>query len=80
MSDRTDDGVSRQSKRTAGESRLLTKRQLADDLQVTVRTLDRWLLEGNLPSGSRIKVGRVVRFHKEAIHAWLESRRKPTDD
>lgn len=80
MTRNSKDGVSRQGKHTEGESRLLTKRQLADDLQVTVRTLDRWLLEGNLPQDSKIKVGRVVRFHKDAIYAWLESRRKPTDD
>lgn len=80
MSRFSENDFSPDGKSTQGESRLLTKQQLADDLQVTIRTVDRWLLDGNLPPGTKIKVGRVVRFHKEAIQAWLDSRRKSSED
>ncbi len=53
----------------------LTKRQFAALLQVTERTIDRWLLDGELPSESRVSIGGSVRFRPLVLEQWISSRR-----
>ena len=52
----------------------LTKRQFAALLQVTERTIDRWLLDGELPSESRVNIGGSVRFRPLVLEQWINSR------
>ncbi|WHH58497.1 helix-turn-helix domain-containing protein [Petroclostridium sp. X23] len=47
--------------------KLITLLELADYLKVTRTTIDRWRKEG-MPC---IKVGRGVRFNKEAVMQWI---------
>ena len=53
---------------------LLTQQQLADELQITVRTLERWRQEGTGPAF--IRVGRSPRYRRADIDAWLERQRR----
>jgi excisionase family DNA binding protein len=53
---------------------LLTQQQLAEELQVSVRTLERWRQEGTGPAF--IQVGRSPRYRRVDIDAWLEQRRR----
>ncbi len=50
---------------------LLTVEQMADLLQVKKSTLYSWTHLGWIP---HVKVGRLVRFRREAVEAWLKSR------
>ncbi len=54
------------------EEEILTKQQLAKFLQVTERTIDR-LREEGMP---HFKVGKVIRFEKEAVLNWLKQNGK----
>jgi excisionase family DNA binding protein len=54
--------------------RFLTKKQFAALLQVTERTIDRWLLEGTLPSESKFAIGGSVRFRPVVLEEWIRSR------
>jgi excisionase family DNA binding protein len=53
---------------------LLTQQQLAEELQITVRTLERWRQEGTGPAF--IWVGRSPRYRRSDIDAWLEQQRR----
>jgi excisionase family DNA binding protein len=53
---------------------LLTQHQLAEELQVSVRTLERWRQEGTGPA--YIQVGRAPRYRRADVDAWLEQRRR----
>jgi excisionase family DNA binding protein len=53
---------------------LLTQQQLADELQVSVRTLERWRREGTGPSW--VRVGRSPRYRRQDIDRWLEATRR----
>jgi excisionase family DNA binding protein len=53
---------------------LLTQHQLADELQVSVRTLERWRQEGTGPAF--IQVGRSPRYRRADVDAWLEQQRR----
>ena len=48
----------------------LTAEQVADMLQVDAKTVSRWSLED--PSMPVLRRGRVVRFPRERLMAWLE--------
>ncbi len=50
---------------------LLTIDQVAAFLKVRKSTLYSWTHQGWIP---HVKVGRLVRFRREAIEAWLKSR------
>lgn len=50
--------------------RLLTPEQVAARLQVTARTVYRWLMEGRLPG---VKLGRLWRIRPEAFDAFLQA-------
>ena len=47
----------------------LNKQQTCDYLGISNNTLDSWIRRG-LPS---IKIGKTIRFHKDAIDRWLNS-------
>lgn len=47
----------------------LNKQQTCDYLGISNNTLDSWIQKG-LPS---IKIGKTIRFHKDAIDRWLNS-------
>lgn len=50
----------------------LTKKQIADILQVNISTIDRWRLQG-MPS---TKLGvKLVRFDLKAVNEWLENQK-----
>jgi excisionase family DNA binding protein len=53
---------------------LLTQRQLAEELQVSLRTLERWRQEGTGPAF--IRVGRSPRYRRSDIDAWLDRQRR----
>jgi len=52
---------------------LMTKQQVASHLQVSLRTIDRWLADGNLPPEIRVRVGGSVRFNAAAFERWVKS-------
>jgi excisionase family DNA binding protein len=51
---------------------LMTVEQVADYLNVPVKTVYRWRLTGTGPRGAR--VGRYVRFRRADVEAWVERR------
>lgn len=53
--------------------RLLTKPQLAALLQVSQRTIDRWLAEDRLPDGLRVEIAGSVRFRPDIAAAWIQA-------
>lgn len=55
--------------RVATES-LMTVEQVADYLNVPVKTVYRWRLMGTGPRGAR--VGRYVRYRRADVEAWFE--------
>jgi excisionase family DNA binding protein len=58
----------------ADDRGLLTQQQLADELQVSMRTLERWRQEGTGPAF--VRVGRSLRYRRSDIDAWLERQRR----
>ncbi|MTD58825.1 helix-turn-helix transcriptional regulator [Amycolatopsis pithecellobii] len=50
---------------------LWTVEQVADFLQVPVKTLYQWRHHGYGPSGRR--VGRYIRYRAEDVRAWVDS-------
>jgi excisionase family DNA binding protein len=57
--------------------KLLTQQQLADELRVSLRTLERWRQQGTGPAF--IRVGRSPRYRRADVDAWLEHHRQPRD-
>ena len=51
------------------DSPYLNKQQTCDYLGISNNTLDSWIQRG-LPS---IKIGKTIRFNKDAIDRWLNS-------
>ena len=51
------------------DERLLTKREIANFLNVSVKMIDRKVLMDEIPY---LKVGRLVRFSKKRVLAWAE--------
>ena len=52
---------------------VLTKRQLAAHLQVSLRTIDNWYQKGHLP---HYKIGRMVRFRLSDIQTEWDAKLK----
>lgn len=63
-----------EQKQTFTVNNLLDKPQLGELLHVSVKTLDKWVCDREIPF---VKVGRLVRFRPEEIDAWLDERRVP---
>lgn len=59
--------ISEQLDKSGIESPYLNKKQTCDYLGISNNTLDSWIQKG-LPS---IKIGKTIRFHKDAIDSWL---------
>lgn len=51
---------------------LLTEKEAADLLTVTDRTMRAWRYSGSGPDF--IKLGAIVRYRREALESWLQSR------
>lgn len=51
------------------EDALMDIKQVAAYLQITEATAYNWAQSGNLPG---IKIGRIWRFRREDIEAWLD--------
>jgi len=51
---------------------LLTKREVAERLRVTVKTVDRWRKTGTFPKGFR--VGYRVLWHQDELDEFIRSR------
>lgn len=49
---------------------LLTRKELAEELKVTERTIDIWRASKGLPF---IKMGALVRFERERVLEWLRN-------
>jgi hypothetical protein len=50
----------------------LTKTRLANELETSPRTLDRW--ETLRIGPPRIVIGRTILYRRESVRAWLQSR------
>ena len=60
-------------------SRLVTERDAAELLGVSVRTLQKWRLQGNGPGF--VKLGHAVRYDVKDLEAYIElARRRSTSD
>jgi excisionase family DNA binding protein len=60
-------------------SRLVTERDAAELLGVSVRTLQKWRLQGNGPQF--VKLGHAVRYDVKDLEAYIErARRRSTSD
>lgn len=70
-------GLSAQSTKMAPEdlSRLLTVQELADLLQVPVKTIYTWRYKGIGPPA--VPLGRYLRFRADDVAAWVEKRADP---
>jgi excisionase family DNA binding protein len=55
--------------------RLLLPEELAEQVQIPVRTLYAWRLKGEGPRA--IRVGKHIRFRQSDVDEWLESRADP---
>jgi excisionase family DNA binding protein len=53
------------------EARLITEREAADLLTLSVKTLRNWRLSGYGPP--HLKVGRLVRYRLSDLKAWLKT-------
>jgi excisionase family DNA binding protein len=56
---------------TSNESNLLTKKEAARFLNVSIKTLDRWIYERRGPR--YYKIGALVRYRDEDLIAFLEA-------
>ncbi|HEM5650559.1 TPA: helix-turn-helix domain-containing protein [Streptococcus suis] len=61
--------IEQQLEQSGLNSPYLNKKQACDYLGISNNTLDEWIRKG-LPS---IKIGKTIRFNKQAIDAWLLS-------
>jgi len=65
----TPDGLSGNQKMT---DKLIAVDEVAEYLRVKVTTVYEWAKEGKIPAA---KVGRLWRFDREEIEAWVKSRK-----
>ena len=52
---------------------MLTKKELAEKLNISTATLDRWVRTRGLP---HFKVGRTIRFDWKRVEEWLGADKK----
>jgi excisionase family DNA binding protein len=50
---------------------LLDKKQVADLLKISVKTLDAWISQGRVPQPLRI--GRMIRFRQSEVQAFIQN-------
>lgn len=58
------------------QTELLNERQTADLLGCSIRTLQAWRARGEGPPSIYIGKNRLIRYSKQDISYWLESRKK----
>jgi excisionase family DNA binding protein len=68
------ENLGRPTSRGQMTDKLLTQQQLADELEVSQRTLERWRQQGTGPAF--IRVGRSPRYRRADIDAWLDQQRR----
>jgi excisionase family DNA binding protein len=51
-------------------SRLLTRRQVADRLSVSTRTLNRWVAAGQFPAATTLLPGGHPRWRESVVDRW----------
>ena len=49
--------------------KLIDSKELAEVMQVSIRTIYGWASKGIIPS---IKIGRLLRFKVENVEAWID--------
>lgn len=54
---------------TTDNERLLTKKEIADFLNVSVKMIDKKVFMNEIPY---LKIGKLVRFSKQRVLAWAE--------
>jgi excisionase family DNA binding protein len=64
--------VTAQTRAAIEQQAYLTPREVSEIMRVSVYTVRRWILDGELPAS---KVGRGWRISEPAIQTWLEQRR-----
>ena len=52
----------------------VTREDLAQELKITTRTLDKWSWLGDGPK--KIKIGARCYYHRDDVRAWLDAQRK----
>jgi PTS system nitrogen regulatory IIA component len=57
------------------DDQLMSVKDLADYLQVDISTVYLWSQRGQIPA---MKVGRMWRYRRSEIDAWLDERRTPS--
>jgi len=57
--------------RIVDDEKLLTKQEIADFLNVSIKMIDRKVLMNEIPY---LKVGRLVRFSKSVVLVWAEEK------
>lgn len=55
--------------KTNAESTLLTPKELAELLGVSIRSIWRRINDGTIPEP--VRIGRLVRWHRQTIENWL---------
>lgn len=61
--------------RLAPEPRLLNIRQLSDYLAMPVATIYTWVCLRRVPAACIVRLGRSLRFDREAVDRWIEEQR-----
>ena len=54
------------------DEQLMTSAELMEWLQISERTLARYVANGEIPG--RMKFGKTVRYDREAIRQWLQNK------
>jgi len=59
---------------SSSSTELLTKQQLATMLQVSQRTIDRWLVEHRLPCNAKVIIATgSVRYRSNVVQQWINN-------
>jgi predicted DNA-binding transcriptional regulator AlpA len=60
--------------RDGNGEQLLTKRQIAERLRISCRSVDRYIEQGAFPRGLRIGKGSLVRWREAVVEEWIRTR------
>ncbi|MCH9032262.1 MAG: helix-turn-helix domain-containing protein [candidate division Zixibacteria bacterium] len=59
---------------SGSDRRLLTAKELSEELSVKISTIYSWTHMGFIPT---VKLGRLIRFRRSSIQVWLEKKEEP---
>ena len=65
----------RRGSQTVGGDQMLTPKELADELRVSVRTLRGWRDRGRGPRATRVEG--AIRYRRSDVDRWLAERNPP---